>query len=179
MSQLVPTAPAFALPPEDIATFGALPPPVKEAFWQWVELLTPIIRDRQRIMQRIKALADQSGESVPTWRRRFDAIRKGDWRRAVNKRSAGPEWWNLKQGAHRRGLSPADKQLMRRYAENWQRDDSGAEAWRRLCADLRKGAVRADAPADPRTGLPRGFSESTFTRVTRALWPRIADPHRG
>lgn len=167
MSQLVSAGPAFALPPEDLATFGALPPPVKEAFWQWVEALTPILRDRRRIMERIGALAAQTGESVPTWRRRFDAIRKGDWRRAINKRSAGPAWWNLKS-AHGRGLSPADKNLMRRYAENFQRDDSGAEAWRRLGADLRKGTVRAEAPADPRTGLPRGFSLATFTRVTRA-----------
>ncbi|MBV9657178.1 MAG: hypothetical protein JO295_03615 [Verrucomicrobia bacterium] len=137
-----------------------LPKPARDDFDFWFRHLNPLLYLTQGgICAAIERVAKDTDTPMPTVRRKFYALQRQGFRALIDKRLAGPRWWQTREQC---GLSDADKELLRAYAENNQRVSRSAA--KQLRTDWRTGKVKTETPVDPRTGYPRGWSLGNLCR---------------
>mgnify|MGYP000718140386 CR=1 FL=1 len=93
--------------PSDLAT---LPTRAREDFLFWRELLSPLLVMERGVSKAIADLADRSGQSEGTIRKKFYLVKRSGWSAIIDRRLCGPAAWNASES---RSLSHADKELLK------------------------------------------------------------------
>ncbi|HMJ06386.1 MAG TPA: hypothetical protein VK474_09055, partial [Chthoniobacterales bacterium] len=125
---------------------NGLPTAAKADFEFWRELLEPLIPMQRGISARVQELADATGLPFKTLRNKLYLARQSGLIALIDKRLAGPRYWNTRQPT---GLTIDDKELVKLYAGLNQRSSRSAMKqlrmdWvrKRPCAEIvkREGA---------------------------------------
>jgi len=138
----------------------AIPEEARADAFRWEELLKPLLAIDGRLTRALHDLARRLEIPEPTLRRKFYAFKKHGLAGLIDRRICGPQAWNTRRTS---GLSPQDKNLVKKYCEDSKRGNKAAI--RQLLADWRKGVVTSSAPLDTVTGYPVGWSERNLLRA--------------
>lgn len=155
---------AFEIPRDDAAEFAGLPQKARDRV-QWLLRACRAVAASDRRTETCRQIADGAEVSFNTvyepWRR---FSRSGDWRDLLDRRADARLWvrkdfaplalhpeflvfWRARCDANQRAVRPARKALLARW-RRWAAGDPGSAI----------PGYRECPPADPRTGVPAGWS---------------------
>ncbi|CAN5548088.1 hypothetical protein BH09VER1_BH09VER1_24810 [soil metagenome] len=138
---------------------ATIPEAARREIFRWKEILEELLCIKPGRAKAFHDYAQRLNMPEPTLRSKFYAFQKRGIAALVDRRLCGPQAWNTTRPA---GLSLADRELVKRYCEENQRGNK--VAIRALLRDWRKGVVTSQAPLDPTTGYPVGWSERNLLR---------------
>jgi len=142
--------------PSDMAS---LPARAREEYRFWRAHLEPLLELERGVSSAIAELSRSISQSEGTIRKKFYAVKKSGWGALIDRRLMGPGYWNAGES---RSLSHADKELVKRYCERYQR--SSATAIKALRRDFVLAKVTTATPLNPETGYPCGWTERNLSR---------------
>ena len=134
----------------DLSEFQRLPADVRADVERWVAELSNVTKPIQAALARI---AERLGVSPKTARRKYDALRKGDWRALIDGRAV-----------------PEERTLSADFVEHWrelcrQNKRKCKPAWRALVRQFKAGEpIPGLPPGTVRTHLPRGLTYANLIR---------------
>jgi hypothetical protein len=188
---LVTTHDAFAIPPDDLPEFLALPQAVRASVHKWLSICqqitnSPKVRPAcKRIAAMMQGLRGCSARRIAT--RYYEYMRASDWHVLVDWAKAGP----AARGDTNAALPPDFVPFWKALREDFKRNGGDKAAWRELkhiyrfrCSSARQGKITEyktipgygrDWPAaDETTGFPRGWSYSNLSRPQYSpdLWEK-------
>ncbi len=153
-----PTSPLST--PEEIVE--VLPLGARADFLFWARHLEPLLAtSADGITAQLAAVAEQIGVPEKTVRKRYYRFRKEGYPGLVEKRLAGPAWWDLCSSSDRR-ISEEDKALVHAYCVG--SDDGATKAIQKLKADWKSGVVTTSTAVNVETGFPCGWSLRNLLR---------------
>ena len=129
----------------------------------WRARIEPILTLRKGICAAIASVAATTGIPRKTVMRKYYDAKKRGLVALVDRRLAGPGWWQNKNGQST-AISDDDKELVKLYCGKNQR--SSRSAIKQLRRDFINGRVKTKTPIDPRSGFPRGWSVGNLDRYT-------------
>ena len=112
-----------------------LPKAARDDLQFWRKHLEPLVGCGRGIGTKIADVARSTGAGVTTVRRKYDALREQGVTGLIDRRLAGPRWWN--QSAETMVFRLDDKALVKLYCE--RNDRSSRAAVKQLRVDWRKG----------------------------------------
>lgn len=125
----------------------------------WRELLAPILALQTGVTAAMRQAAHTTGIPFKTIERRYYAAKRGGWEKAINRRLIGPAAYDTHS---KKMISPQDRELLKTYAERYQRNS--AAAIRAMRRDWRLGLIQSTTPIDTTTGYPIGWSPTNLSR---------------
>lgn len=129
-------------------------------FWRGV--IEPLLKlPKDGILAAIRETAARVDRPWKTVHKKYLAVEKRGWMAIVERRLAGPGWWQTKADAPI-GLSHEDTELVRLYA--LKNKSSTRAAMKQLRRDWKAGKVVTKTRIDPVTRFPRGWTTGNLAR---------------
>jgi hypothetical protein len=154
--------------PASASLIASVQPDTMAEARRWEAVVTPLLGVRDDIASAIREHAARHGLPEGTVRKKFYLYKKHGFAALINRRREPA----LRKNPAKSKLPEADAETLKLYAARYQRNS--AAAVRAMLADWRRGAIAAEAPVDPGTGFPRGWTYRNLIRHVPSRFELVA-----